>query len=463
LPNQIVYCGRSSRPDSIGGSCTIRDIEIENHNYRVVIDCGPEVRNEFEDTLQPVTPDFSFIEEDGKKVDAVVLTHAHTDHVGAVAMLARRKLLAEDAKIFASPQTSAFLPYVLEDGLKHAPEYTAFDIAGILNRRQVIEKPGEVEILPDLKMFVFQNGHGLPGSFGLVLDDGLFTGDFCFQDMPTTKGLQLPSVAKWPSKYLPRRIDGSDCTYTGKAATTFESEVNRMYDAVDRVMQNDGTVIFAAFASGRTQNLAMLLTERFGVPVYIDGLGRTFYRICQEQRWNDNDAMLPKLGGKRGIKIVSDKTRDDLIQSSEPKIVITTGGMGSFGPILSYMDRYLPDRKSAVFFSSWLAPGTNGEKLLRLALKHQEGFSFSLKERNGSESVQVRAAIDRFSMSGHGGQDDSIKFFGDIMALRGGVRFDSIACAHGTHEGKREALDLFTPLAHQIFVVEQGTRIVFNC
>ncbi|NYI26062.1 ribonuclease J [Aeriscardovia aeriphila] len=89
---------------------------IEYNGHLLLIDCGVL----FPDSQQPgvdlILPDFSYIRPRLNKVDALVLTHGHEDHIGAVPYLLREK---PDIPLYGSSLTLAFVQAKCEEfGIK---------------------------------------------------------------------------------------------------------------------------------------------------------------------------------------------------------------------------------------------------------------------------------------------------------------------------------------------------------
>lgn len=461
MREQLVIHGGASRSGSIGQRCDTLDIVRNDRFYRIMVDCGMEFLREGETGGVGPAPDFSLL-QDGKQIDAVYLTHFHADHVGSVGTLCASGLLDADAKIHSSPQTAAVLPYVLQDGLRHNPTYNAFNAANVLKQLTVIEKPGEYEILPGLKVFIPQMGHA-PGNGGIVIPTssgrkGFITSDFCVHNQPVTKGALLPSES-WPREWIPDEIWGTDLTYGSGPRRSFDDEMTRLIERTKSDLEAGRRVVIPAFGNGRGQNIAVSFAKA-GIPVMLDGVTRNIYQIFQETRWNERDNLLPKLGENSGITVVkNEEHREELLESPGPWVVITTGGMGDFGPIVRYMEAGLPDENFRFYFTSWLAPGTNGSKLVAQA-KGGKGKTIRLNMKDESKIVvPVRAGIDQFGLTAHGTLDELIVFIQDIINCRGGKILNRIVLTHGTPKSKTEGACKLAPFAKEIIWGERNTVI----
>ena len=122
--------------DEVGASSTL----IEIDGYRILVDAGIRMNHEHgkNSSLPDDFPDFDRV----GIPDAVVLTHAHTDHTGALPDLHKR--LPADVKIYCTEATEAITEVLLKDSIKimqreeeqtgKAPRYTPADVAAVLNR-----------------------------------------------------------------------------------------------------------------------------------------------------------------------------------------------------------------------------------------------------------------------------------------------------------------------------------------
>lgn len=450
---KVAYLGGSSRPDMVGSSCIVID-----DDERIMIDCGiePSGQDENEMGAAGTAPDFTYL-LDGKKINAVILTHAHTDHCGALGLLATEGFLADDARIIGAPQTMQGLPYVLEDALKHGPSFTAYDIAGVINRCHQITQPGEFEIFPGRRAFVKHNGH-VPGSVYVILElrsgrKGLISGDMSRQDRPTTKGWQLLSESV-PSEWVPDDIWLIESTYRKGSVIPLEDEVQRLI-ARTSIGLNFGHVVIAGFGWGRIQDLAVWLSQA-KIKVWIDGAAREVYRIFQKHHWCELDGVLPEPGSESGIFFVeNEEHRRELLNSTEPKTFLTTSGMGSFGRIRSYEEELLPRKGASVFFSGYLSRRSIGGKLMRIKERREqlgervndEDFSIAMTGRNGERyDLPVRAEIDQFRLGAHSDFGDSLDFVEDIVEVcRSGEKLGWGVAGHGAYPALVDATSLLSP------------------
>lgn len=132
----------------------------EDVDYCVLIDCG------YSEGL------IASLEELGKRVKAVFLTHAHYDHIYGLNMLLER---FPDALVYTNEEGRGALTDVKKNFSKYHPELVPFVFEHTENVRLLEE--GERVLFDDEKMQVlFTPGHDVT-CFSFIIGNYLFTGD----------------------------------------------------------------------------------------------------------------------------------------------------------------------------------------------------------------------------------------------------------------------------------------------
>ena len=146
------------------------------------------------------------VRENGLQIEAIVLTHGHFDHVGAVRVLAERT----GCPVYLCP-ADCTMPAVMT--------------AGPLYYTDILEE-GDVLQLAGLEVQVLHTPGHTPGSVCLRTENTLFTGDTLFQsscgrtDLP---GGDWATITK--SLHRLAQLPGNDRVYPGHgSATTLEQE-----------------------------------------------------------------------------------------------------------------------------------------------------------------------------------------------------------------------------------------------
>ena len=145
-------------------------IAVESEGRILVIDAGLSFPNEEMLGVDLVLPDFTYLRERAESCEAVVLTHGHEDHVGALAWLLRDI----DVPIYGTPLTLGLARKRLDEG-------------GVEARLEPIAAPGTKQIGPfDLRFLTVS--HSIPDAIavGVKTRQGtvLYTGDFKLDESP---------------------------------------------------------------------------------------------------------------------------------------------------------------------------------------------------------------------------------------------------------------------------------------
>ena len=139
----------------------------------ILIDVGVTFGGEDTPGIDLITPDPTFLEDQGDKIDAIFLTHAHEDHIGAIGLILPR--LQTIAPFYATAFTAHLAQAILiERGRKHTS----------IN---VLPLGGEVEAGP-FKVRYITLTHSIPEPNALALETPLgtilHTGDWKIDPSP---------------------------------------------------------------------------------------------------------------------------------------------------------------------------------------------------------------------------------------------------------------------------------------
>ncbi|SIQ38785.1 MBL fold metallo-hydrolase RNA specificity domain-containing protein [Marinobacterium stanieri] len=242
--------------DGVTGSC--HQLRIDE-NLSVLVDCGLFQGDETDPSLHPQHLGFSV-----EGVLALIVTHVHIDHVGRIP-----GLLAAGFRgpIICSQPSAHLLPLVLEDAFKlgisrdsrHVEPYLAMvnDLIIAVPYKQWFSLINQPDC--DLKLRLQRAGHIL-GSAYVELDlthKGknkriVFSGDLGSSNTP----LLPPPVSPEKADILVL-----ESTYGDRVHENRETRIERLKSAIDRALQNKGTVLIPAFSIGRTQELLYELEE----------------------------------------------------------------------------------------------------------------------------------------------------------------------------------------------------------
>ncbi len=147
---------------------------VEKDNEMIVIDCGVMFPEDSFLGIDYVIPDFSYVKKNSDKLRALIITHGHEDHIGAVPFLLKE--VDVPISIYATKLTKGLIELKLNDH----QIYDGFILNEINENDKLTIGPFNLEF--------FRVNHSIPDSIGLVVktDVGtvIFSGDFKFDQSP---------------------------------------------------------------------------------------------------------------------------------------------------------------------------------------------------------------------------------------------------------------------------------------
>ena len=364
------------------------------------------------------------------EVTALLLTHAHLDHSGyAPAVIARW-----DCDLYATPPTIDVSEVLLRDFLSLFPEdeekpYSAQEI-GLLKRKERSIRFGVSSQLDGWEVIPYNAGHVLGSSMiylrspeGTTL---LYTGDLNTSNTRTLRGADtnLPEVS-----YMV-----IESTYGGdEDVHPSRKKVERKFvEDIRDVLRSGGVVIVPAFALGRAQEVLLTLIHYMEsgflpeVPVFVDGMIREVSKYyIMYWSWLRPELQRRIRESKRGLfdhrSIEEVQSREELLELSEPFVVVTTSGMLQGGPVLTYLKHYGTKPGNLIYLTGYQVKGTRGRMLLDGARE--------LPMPDGTV-IQVRADVKFADFSAHADQPNLINFISKLW----GRGLKEVILVHGEPE-----------------------------
>jgi metallo-beta-lactamase family protein len=396
---------------------------LEHGGHRVLFDCGlfqglKELRlRNWHDF--PVPP---------QSIDAIVLTHAHLDHVGYLPRLVANGFRG---RVFCTPGTADLSRLVLPDSARiqeedarqsnrhgysrHAPAlplYTETDAHRALTQLQPLGYERPIEVAPGISIAFHQAGHLLGSAYVFAtLADGptvLFGGDLGRYNRPV-----LPD----PANGMAADVVLVESTY-GDRVHVEDDNGEQLADIIRSTASHGGKLIVPAFAIGRVEELLYWIRRlerehRIPIlPVYVDSPMATEALGFYTRRVSELDAEMRPTGKDvttfattRFQTVASSQQSKALTASDQPAIVISASGMATGGRVLHHMKKALPDARNSILFVGYQAAGTRGRALVDGA-PHVKIHGVS---------VPVAARIARIdSMSAHADRNEILRWLQTI-------------------------------------------------
>lgn len=393
---------------------------IEYGDEIIVVDAGVKFPEDDLLGIDYVIPDYTYLKENKDKIKALVITHGHEDHIGAIHFF----LNAVNVPVYAGPLAIALIKNKLDEH-------------GLLNSTELHEI-NEDTVLKFDKMSVefFRTTHSIPDTFGVAVHTPsgtiVETGDFKFDLTPTTKQPpNLQKMARIGSEGVLLLMSDS----TNAERPEFSKSERWLGKTIDKLFNEiDGRIIFATFASNMSRiQMATKAAIEHGRKIAI--FGRSMESAVT------NGLALGYL----------DIPEDMLVDAHEinrlpPEevLIMSTGSQGepmaALARIANGTHRQISIQPNdTVIFSSSPIPG-NTQSVNRV-----------INELEEAGANVIHGKINNIHASGHGGQEEQKlmlslmkpKFF---MPIHGEYRMLKV------HEG----------LGHDIGIPEENTFVLDN-
>jgi len=409
-------------PDTaIGASAWL--VELDGH--RLLMDAGTHPKREGRASL----PLYGLIERE--EVDAIAISHCHHDHVGslpvAIRHFPRANVLMTELSYFLVERVLHNSVNVMtrqrdELGIKEYPLYSHDEVDEIAALFQGFKYNREIDwaafhktragfLSPTLEFY--DAGHAL-GSAGLMVrgqkETLFYTGDVCFHDQTILKSARVEDVKA--DMLIMETTRGNRPVAPG---FTRAAEVERLSQALQRVLERKGSVLIPTFALGRTQEILALLAVLMGEgklkpqPVYIGGLGRVFTEIYDLESHRTH-RQLPNLQLHEALNlIVLEKGQAEKMKLTGGRLFVITAGMMNENTAAHDLAlRMIGDERMAIFFVGYTDPDTPGGRL-RSA---KPGGTFLLSAAAGE--VTRRCEVEEFDLTAHANREELLDFVSQV-------------------------------------------------
>jgi len=407
----MVYVKKSSRVTllPIGGGREIgaNSYLVRANGHDVLLDCGVHPKREGIDSL----PDFSLLE---RAPDAVIVSHGHVDHCGALPKLLKR---FPSARPFATSATVDVMDRMLhnsvsvmtilarERNIVEYPLYTHEDVVSAVQQAWAMELDEEFALRDGATATArfYHAGHVLGSASVLLRLPGhtvFYTGDICTSDQELMGGLSPPDDSEQVDTLIIESTYGANVEAD---ETSYEEQTDRFCAATNDVLERGGAVLVPTFALGRTQEMLNIVARLQDsgrlpdVPVYASGLGRAVYEVYH--RYLDYLHPRAELQPLSRFKRLGDVWEPGVVQDlvgGRGIIVATSGMMIENTPSAMVAEQIVRHKRHGMFFVGYLDPDTLGYQVLHAETGARVRFA------RGRPPVEMRLENRRhFSFSAH--------------------------------------------------------------
>jgi len=399
----------------IGGSC----IYIRIAGRGILLDSG--IR---QTAAKDPIPDFRTVQEQGG-VDAVIISHAHMDHIGTLPIISKAY---PNARIYMTAMTAELTRVLLYDSLKimkyredEIPHYSEQDVLAMLGRVHPIGYQTPFPIFDKFTLTFYPAGH-IAGAacVYLVTEEGslFYSGDFSAFPQRTIEGIRIPRL----------RPDAAivETTYGNRLHSNRMVEERRLVELVRECVGQQKKILIPVFALGRAQEVLLILRAAIqnqeipAVPVYVDGMVRDINTM-----YTRNPIYLKNALGRRILKgnepfytkeiqpVAPTQKREELLSGQEPVILVSSSGMLTGGPSAQYA-RLLASREDAcIIITGYQDEESPGRQLLNLL----EGTKERKLTIDGC-TLPVKCRVEQVGLSAHGDKSEIVALLEQLSSRR---------------------------------------------
>lgn len=417
-----------------------------NDGTTVLLDCG--MFQGLGEHTEDMNEHFGF---NPKKVDHLILSHAHIDHCGLIPRLVSEGF---EGNIFCTSATMDLARILLLDSAKIQMQdieysnkqrkkrgqpllealYTEEDAMAAMRLFKIVDYHQEYAISKNLRFKFTDAGHIL-GSAAVhvtVTEDGkttqvTFSGDV---------GRYGDMILKSPQPFQQADYILLESTY----GDSLHKDVGPVEDALLEVIKHTcvdkkGKVIIPAFSVGRTQELLYALNalelrgELPDVPYYVDSpLSEKATQILKDHPEEYNSAVKKVLRvdadpfGFKGLRFI-ESTEESIALNDDPRpcVIISSSGMAEAGRVKHHIKNNINNQKNTILMVGYAEPGSLGG---RLARGDKEVYIFGDQYQVSAEVRSIR------SMSAHGDYEDLLHF----ISCQDPAKVTKIFLVHGEYD-----------------------------
>lgn len=410
----------------VGASCLL----ISVAHQHILFDCGIRVNQTGADAL----PDIELLKQSVPTLDAIFVSHAHADHIGALPLA---HAAFPQAPIYATEPTQRISAVMLanavrlqenEHGENTTPLFAQEAVDATIAKMQTLNMSEWVDLWDGWRVKMVQSGHIL-GAVSILLEtpEGsyLYGGDISTFHQKTIHGLALDEITGTQPDFM-----WCEATYGDGNHPARNTEEKKLAEAVATIVENGGSVLIPSFALGRAQEIILILRDAMiskNIPVFpvvTDGLVNS---ICSVY-----ETLTPYLGTKlqkhlensqqplfyyRNFRAARMGEQEAICQDETPKCIIASSGMLTGGASVAYAKGLAANEKNAIFLSGYQDAESPGRRLQELT----QGDTLTFAD---GTSVTVNCQVERFKLSAHSDQ-------GQLLSVIKQVNPKALALVHG--------------------------------
>jgi len=417
-----------------------------NDGTTLLLDCG--MFQGMGEQTEDLNEHFGF---NPKKVDHMILSHAHIDHCGLIP-----RLVAEGfgGQIYCTSATMDLVRILLLDSAKIQEQdiaysnkhratsgqpllkalYTEDDVTAAMHLFKIVEFNEDYAISPRIKFHFTDAGHilGAAAVHVSILEDGKYTNITFSGDVGRYGDMLLKNPQTFPqADYILL-----ESTYGDSLHKELAPIADELLEIIKQtcLIQN-GKVIIPAFSVGRTQELLYALNslELKGtlpdLPYYVDSpLSEKATQVLMNhpEVYNTEVNNVLKVDANpfafKGLRFI-ESTEESIALNTDPRpcVIISSSGMAEAGRVKHHIKNNIGNPKNTILMVGYCEPNSLGGRLIR-GDKEVRIFGEMFEVKAGVQSIK--------SMSAHGDYEDLLHF----LSCQDPAKVKKLFLVHGEYE-----------------------------
>ena len=418
----------------------------------------------------------SVLQYNPRKINALIISHAHIDHCGNLPSLIKKGLRC---RIYATSATKDLCRLMLEDSGKiqeedvryvnkinrrlglplREPLYTMKEASKAVKKIHSVTYNQKICVTRDISAVLFDAGHIL-GSAVVTLD---IKND--------SNNIRLGYAVDLGRKGLPILNDPTflkgldylilESTYGGRLHSPIDEAKAKLKDAINRTVERKGKIVVPSFTLERAQEIIYFLNELIkekaipAVPVYVDSplaINITEAFQCHTD-YMDKEIRLAINRGENPFEFMnlryvrSQQESKSLNDDRRPMIIIAGSGMCESGRILHHLKNNIEDSRNTVLVVGYMAEDTLGRRIVdRVPFVRIFGVEYELN----AEVVIIN------SFSGHADKNELVDFVQHCLPLK------RIFLVHGDYAQSKALFETLTEKGLDVYLPAKDEEVLLS-
>ncbi|MEI7741331.1 MAG: MBL fold metallo-hydrolase [bacterium] len=370
---------------------------------------------------------------DAKKIEAVILSHGHLDHCGALPLLMKQGFKGVIWSTEATRDVAEAIMLdnarIAEENFRHVkknepniphlpPVYDDKDVKLVMQRFKSVRYGKKFAPAQDVKAMLYDAGHIIGSSVIRLESKGEtigFTGDLGRVNTPTLED---------PTQIQDVHTLVMEATYGGREHRGFDYARERLAVVMKDAFKMKSKIIAPSFALGRTQLLLAMIFDLIAskkvpsMPIIVDSPLADKMSVIYEKHKDLFDAETRALIGHarnnpfhfKELQLISDRDESKMLNGkSGPMLIISSSGMAESGRVKHHLAHNIHDPHTIVLITGYMASGTLGRHIIE-GKRHVKIFGkwFPMNAR----------VEDLRGLSAHADEKDLVAYANNIKGLR---------------------------------------------